>query len=89
MPGRRIDCLAVSAGETASAFANLLVGQLLIGAAQEIFLQGGVPLVGEVEEIPVQGDVPLNYPRSLTVDTGVQLSGLNDQSIEYYLEELS
>ena len=33
--------------------------------------------------IPVQGGVPLNYHRSLTVDTGVQLSGLNDQSIEY------
>ena len=70
------------------------MGQLLIGAAQEIGVDSIVDRAevtareraGEDEEMPVQGGVfhgvPPNPPRSLTVNTSVELSGLNDQSLK-------
>ena len=54
--------------EAAGAFANLLVGQLLIGAAQEIevnpFAVAPVKVAaGQGGEVPAQGSVPLLSPR--------------------------
>ena len=69
--------------ETAGAFANLLVGQLLIGAAQEIGVDSiadraevtAKERAGEGEETPVQGGVLLNSPRSLTVAQAYNCAG--------------